>query len=48
MDESEKSIPYKKPQSMIRKARSDLIIHAFGELSSVLTVFIRLTALGAY
>ena len=33
---------------MIRKARSDLIMHAFGELSSVLTVFIRLTALGAY
>ena len=33
---------------MIRKARSDLIMHAFGQLSSVLTVFIRLTALGAY
>ena len=48
MDETEKSIPLKKSHSMIRKARSDLIMHAFGELSSVLTVFIRLTALGAY
>ena len=32
MDESEKKHSLKKSHSKIRKARSDLIIHAFGEL----------------